>query len=166
MQGEADPVVVNTGPLIALATCGQVDLLRCLHWRVVVPNAVIAELGRGRQVSSRIAASAACPAWVEVVEPQQPISPFLRACLDEGEAAVITLALELGIRRVLIDEQRGRLAARTVGLTVSGSVAVLLRAKRAGITPAVKPCLEAMRERGIWLSERLLAVALSESGES
>jgi hypothetical protein len=47
MQDEAEPIVVNTGPLIALGSCGQIELLRCFHSRVIVPEAVVTELCRG-----------------------------------------------------------------------------------------------------------------------
>ena len=85
--------------------------------------------------------------------------------MDDGEASVIALAIELGCRLVVIDERRGRQVARLMGLEVTGTVGVLLRAKRQGMLPAVKPCLEAMRSRGVWLSDRLIAFALAESGE-
>jgi predicted nucleic acid-binding protein len=143
MPDEAEPIVINTGPLIALASCGHAELLRCFHTRVVIPEAVMTELWRGDQALGHISRSLLCPEWMEISIPTQPTPPLLRAYLDEGEAAVITLALELGVQQVLIDERRGRLAARVMGLTVSGTVGVLLRAKKAGMLPAVKPWFDA-----------------------
>lgn len=165
MPEASEPIVVNTGPLIALGTCGQIGLLRLLHPRVVVPEAVVTELERGYVDEASMSVGVLRPEWIEIQSPAHPPSPLLLAYLDEGEAAVISLALELGFLWVLIDERRGRLVARTIGLRVSGSVGVLLKAKREGMLSAVRPCLEAMRSRGIWLSERLVAFALREAGE-
>ncbi|MEJ7712989.1 MAG: hypothetical protein WKF84_24890 [Pyrinomonadaceae bacterium] len=44
----------------------------------------------------------------------------------------------MGVTRVLIDEQRGRQVARMMGLEVTGSIGVLLRAKREGLLAEVK----------------------------
>jgi predicted nucleic acid-binding protein len=166
MPVASEPIVVNTSPLLALRMCGQIELLRTLHSRVVVPQAVITELERGQAGVDALALDAERPSWLEVVALPSPLSPLLRAYLDEGEASVIALALELGITRVVIDEQRGRAVARTMGLEVTGSVGVLLRAKREGLLAAVKPSLDEMHAHGIWLSERLQTFALREAGEA
>jgi len=85
--------------------------------------------------------------------------------LDRGEAAVIGLAVEQQVRRVAIDERRGRMVARTLGLSVTGSVGLLLRARREGLLPEIRASLDAMQRAGIWLAERVRAEALREAGE-
>lgn len=165
MPAASEPVVVNTGPLLALGACGQLGLLRMLHARVVAPQAVITELERGQEASLPLALEAERPGWLEVAALVSPPSPLLTAYLDAGEAAVIALASEQGIRRVVIDERRARMVARTMGLEVAGSIGILLRAKREGLIAEIKPSIEVMRTQGIWLSERLLKFALSEAGE-
>ena len=47
MPAATEPIAVNTGPLIALAACDSLDLLRHLHSRVLVPTAVVEEFCRG-----------------------------------------------------------------------------------------------------------------------
>ena len=91
--------------------------------------------------------------------------PLVVAVLDEGEAQVVTLAQELGLRHVLIYETTGRRVARLLGLDVSGSVGVLLRAKQAGLVASVSPLVEAMREGGVWLSPSVIEFAMREAGE-
>lgn len=146
-----EPIVINTSPLLALAACAQLELLRRLHRRVVVPQAVITELERGQAAAKPLALEAERPAWLEVAALASAPSPLLTAYLDAGEAAVIALALEQGIRRVVIDERRARMVARTMGLEVAGSVGVLLRAKRLGFITEIKPSLAAMQAQGIRL---------------
>jgi predicted nucleic acid-binding protein len=164
MPAESSEVVVNTGPLIALAACGQLDLLNSLHSRVIVPEPVFAELRRGNQVLGAVTVS--LPAWVEVVPLQTSPSALLQAILDEGEASVISLAAEIGCRLVVIDERRGRMVARLEGLDVTGTVGLLLRGKRKGLITEIKPLMEAMRSKGIWLSNRLVEFILREANES
>lgn len=53
-------------------------------------------------------------------------------CLDRGEASVVKLAINEGIETVCIDEHLGRRVARLNGLRVTGSLGILIRAKREG----------------------------------
>ena len=59
-----------------------------------------------------------------------------------------------------MDERRGRTVARTMGLSVTGSVGILLKAKRQGLLPAVRPAIETMRSHGVWLSDDSQAFAV------
>ncbi len=53
-MSESGPVVTNSGPLIALASVGQLDLLSALYTIVLVPEAVwceVTEAGVGRRIA-------------------------------------------------------------------------------------------------------------------
>ena len=81
------------------------------------------------------------------------------------EASAIALALEHHIGLVAIDERRGRLFARDAGLRVTGSLGVLLRAKRLGLIEEVRPRIDQMRAAGIWTSDSLFNAVLREAKE-
>ena len=159
-----EPIAVNTGPLIALSACGCLELLPKLHARIVAPEAVLAEFLRGPKAP--LPDPRLRPEWLETVPLASAPSAALVKQLDLGEAAVIALATEQSIGLVAIDERRGRILARALGLRVTGSVGVLLRAKREGLLTAVKPCIDAMHASGVWLSQRLRAATLREAGEA
>ncbi len=147
-----------------MAGCGSLDLLRDLYDEVLVPPEVCEEIkvggttGFGADVFDR---ATWLRRWPQRIEP----SALLRNALDRGEAAVIQLALDEGVSRVCIDEPVGRRLARLSGLTVTGSIGVLLRARREGKLVSVRQAIERMRARGIWLSETVVAFALRETGE-
>jgi predicted nucleic acid-binding protein len=162
MPAASDAITVNTGPLIALVACDSLDLLRQLHRHVLVPIAVVDEFGRG---GSGKAGATGLPNWLDVRALTAPIPPLLVAHLDEGEAAAIALALEARVSLVAIDERRGRLVARDAGLAVTGTLGLLLRAKRLGFIDLVAPRLTAMRQKGIWLGEALVRRVLAEAEE-
>jgi predicted nucleic acid-binding protein len=82
--------------------------------------------------------------------------------LDLGEASVIQTALQLGIRRVCIDETIGRRVARLSNLDVTGSIGILLKAKSAGYPIEMSAAISRMRERGIWLSKDVINYALAQ----
>jgi predicted nucleic acid-binding protein len=163
MPAASEPIAVNTGPLIALSACGCLDLLSRLHSRVVAPEAVLAEFLRGQPTEP--GDLFVQPAWLEVCALATLPSPLLVKKLDRGEAETITLAIEQSIQLVVIDERRGRTAARLSGLRVTGSIGILLRAKREGLIAAIKPCLHSMQHAGMWQSQRLRSQALREAGE-
>ena len=105
------------------------------------------------------------PSWFDVRALSAPMPPILVAHLDQGEASAIALALEAGVGLVAMDERRGRLVAREMGLAVTGSLGVLLRAKRLGFIEAVAPRVAAMRRHGIWLGDALVRRVLAEALE-
>ncbi len=115
-------VVVNASPLIALGTCGRIDLLRSLYDRVVIPEEVQTELAVGGETALPAGLMEANLKWIEVLRLNSPLSIAMTARLDDGEASVIALALELGATRIVMDERKGRKLAENLGLDVIGCV--------------------------------------------
>ena len=92
---------------------------------------------------------------------------LLQRKLDAGEAEAIALASELGATLLLMDESDGRNEARSLGLTVTGTLGVLLRAKQAGALTVLKPVLDTLiREHSFRLSRSLYEQALRQVGET
>jgi predicted nucleic acid-binding protein len=58
--------------------------------------------------------------------------------LDPGESEAIALARASNARLLLMDEQRGRAVSQRLGLTIVGSLGVLIEAKKVGIIPLVQ----------------------------
>jgi predicted nucleic acid-binding protein len=157
-------VVVNTTPIIALSLVGELDLLRSLYDQVVVPSAVEAEVlagGRGGIGSSELREAS----WLRVVSLQDPRRAELLVDLDRGEAEVLALAQELHADLVIIDERLARLHAKRLGLTLTGSLGVLLRAKQLGHVKAVAPLIRRLRQGGIHLSDMVVAQVLALADE-
>ena len=103
---------------------------------------------------------------MEKLEEGIEAAPILMKSLDKGEAAVIQLAQNENIQTVCIDEAIGRRIARLSGLSVTGSIGVLLRAKREGYPISLREATQRMRQKGVWLSEQVVAFALNQAGEA
>jgi hypothetical protein len=161
---DSSPIVFNAGPLIALSLVGQLQVLPALYNKVLVPEAVwheIVDSGFGRAGAAELKASK----WIEVV-PSTSVDSFLEADLGRGESQVIAVARARGAALVLIDELLARrVAGQVYGLRVKGSGGLLVQAKKAGLIPAVRPLLDGMKERGYYLSVRLIERACSEVDE-
>jgi len=167
MSTPGDPLIVNTSPLLALAACNQIELLRSLYDRVVVPEEVDKELSAGtKRALLPGGLTAAHRIWIEVVPVSHYPKASLLADLDSGEAEVITLALELNASTVLIDERIGWRVAKREGLIPIGSLGIILLAKRKGLIAEVKTQLHEMRNRGIYLNQRVIDAAIVLAGET
>lgn len=86
--------------------------------------------------------------------------------LDRGEAEVIALAQEHRADLVILDERLARLHARRLGLAMTGTLGVLLRAKEQGLVTAVAPVISDLRQGGLRLSDAIVAEALRLAGEA
>ena len=126
-------VVSNTSPIINLAAIGQLDLLRRLYGKVVIPQTVHEEITRAG-VEQPGSTDVETQAWIETRPvADQALVASLRLELDEGEAAAIALAVELSADLILLDERKGRRIAARLGLHPVGLLGVLIEAKHAGV---------------------------------
>jgi predicted nucleic acid-binding protein len=96
---------------------------------------------------------AAAPAWLEICQVSD-VDPKLQH-LDRGEREAITLAGSFSAASVLIDERKGRLAARERGLAVSGTLGVLDLADRRGLV-ALAAAIERLTATNFRASPRVL----------
>lgn len=92
-----------------------------------------------------------------------------QAHLDCGERDTLTLTMEMDRALVLMDEAEGREVARAQGLSVRGSLGVLIEAYRKGLLGAAQKRMsfaEIVRRQDIWvnpeLAERLLHEVLED----
>lgn len=79
--------------------------------------------------------------------------------LGAGEAEAIALAHEKGMRLIL-DDRKARAIATRLGVPITGTVGLLLKAKTLGVIPLAKPLLETLEASGFHLGPDILAEAL------
>jgi predicted nucleic acid-binding protein len=159
-------VVADTSVLINRCRVGQGGLFKSLFLEVVIPPEVAAEFDALTLSVPRF--SGLClPAGIREQSPAA-LHPSVRAAegLDVGEAAALSLAVEIHADAVLIDERRGHEVALQLGLHTIGLLGILLRAKAVGIVPQIAPVIERLeRDAGFWISEKLRADVLRLAGE-
>lgn len=160
--GLVGPVVVSdAGPLIALGRLDLLHVLGLLFTQVQVPDVVVAEcLARpGNPDTRRIQLA------LESGLLQPCVLPLvLLPGLEAGESAAITRALQIGAA-VLMDERAGRAHAEQLGLAVTGTLGVLVRARRRGLIGPLAPLVSTLRTSGQRLSHAAVAHALAMLGE-
>lgn len=162
---KTEEIVINTSPLISLmAAMGDLEILNMLYNKVLVPFEVCEEIYAGGAEGFGIASFEQAE-WLQKWPYPMEIAPLLRNSLDRGEASVIQLALDQKVGTVCIDETTGRRIAKLSNLHVTGSIGILLRAKKEGAPIVIRDAIARMKEQGIWLGESVVAFALREAGE-
>ncbi len=147
---ETKEIVINTGPLLALISAlGDLSFLESLYKRVLVPFEVCQEIECGGASGFGVDEFRKAE-FIEKKSHALTIAPFLHNALDLGEAAVIQLALDEQIDTVCIDESIGRRIARLNGLELTGSIGVLIRAKKNGLDFSMRNAIDQMKSRGIF----------------
>lgn len=157
-------VIFNTSPLQYLHQVGQIDLLSKLFRRIVVPEAVVAELAAGRRLGVSLPAPEAI-GWVDRRNPASPAGGLLAWDLGAGESAVLSLALEHPGSWVVLDDKLAREAAVHLNIPLLGTAGILLRAKRARHLQAIRPVLDQLAALGFRLTPQTVRHILDLAGE-
>lgn len=135
--------VSNSGPLIALANIRCFEFLHSLFGEICITEAVYRETTRLKQLPATSAIRTTT--WVKTFPVRDQLAvELLRNELDEGESESIVLARELNAAQILIDERRARRKTLQLGINTIGTLGILLLAKGRGLTPLIKPHLDAL----------------------
>ena len=155
-------IISNTTPLFAFAALGRFDLLEKVHGRIVVVETVVRECEAGGPV---IVPDLRVTPWIRIIPaPDRADERFYM--LDAGERDTLSLALENGASRVLIDERLGRNLAEYHGLTVVGSLGTLLKAQQLGLISEFLPLVRQLQACGFRYHEPLVMRLAALVGES
>lgn len=150
----SDITVVDASPLIVFHQVGQFDLLRGLFLQILVPTAVALEV---------VPSLGVLPTWID----ERPVMRTLALPekLDPGERAAIALASQLAADYIVLDDLPARRVATRLGLTVVGSLGLLIRALDYGMIEQVRPVMDQMVDHGLFVTEELYHDILVSAGE-
>ncbi len=159
-------VVVNTTPLIALSHVGQLNLLKQLYGEIIIPEAVYQELSvKEDSVCKKMVDKSL--GWIRVCRISNQMAKVMyKTQLHDGEVEVMILSKEILADVVIIDDATAKKHAKYLGLPVTGTLGVLIRAKREGYIDEIKPILDRMMEKGIYISQSVIEMCLKQAGET
>ena len=147
-------IVSDTSCLILFYKIGEFDLLKKVFGKIHITKTVQKEFNQP------------IPDWIEVVELTTGLQKGLLSYLDKGEATAISLAAEHKHSLLIIDEIKGRNVAKEMGISVTGSLGVLIAAKKKGHIRSVKPLIEKIQKTNFRISEALIEQVLKKVNES
>ncbi|WP_343210123.1 DUF3368 domain-containing protein [Anaerolentibacter hominis] len=158
-------VMVNSTPLIVLCSVGKLDLLRKLYKEIYIPQAVFDEVTEKPDSACQLLKESLDWIHVEKVHNDSDRKMY-KAKLHDGEVEVMILAQEKKkADLVIIDDNAAKKTAKFLGLTVTGTIGVLLKAKREGYITELAPIIENMQNNGFYISVQLKKIVLEQAGE-
>jgi predicted nucleic acid-binding protein len=157
-------LVVNASPLIHLARIDRLDLLVSLGKRLLVPEAVIGEIHAGSHRDGTADKVKTLSSILQVDD--RPIPERIRSWdLGAGESQVLAHAVERPGAEVVLDDLAARRCARSLGLSMIGTLGIVVLCRHRGIISAARPVLETLCEAGLRLRPALMDEALAKIGE-
>ncbi len=135
-------VISDTSCLIILSKINLTEILRLLFGEVWITEQVKNELGEQ------------LPEWI-IVKKADAVrtSKIIALNLDEGEASAMALYLEQTEDALLvIEERKGRLIARDLGIKIIGTLGIIIKAKEAGFIKDMQEIVEILEQTDFRLS--------------
>lgn len=147
-------IISDTSCLILLDKINERDILEKLYGEVIITSFIAHEYGKS------------LPSWIKIIDPKniEFMNELLKS-LDRGEASAITLAIELQDCTLILDEEPARKKAIELGLTFTGTLGVLAKAKREGIILLLKPYFDKIELTDFHTTPELLRMILKSVGE-
>jgi len=157
-------VICNTSPLQYLHQLGQLALLPALAGSVTIPPAVREELAEGRRRGVDLPVPENLD-WVTVRAPAAISAERLIRDLGRGETEVLMLALESSDAVAVLDDALARRIAVSLGIRLTGTLGLLIDAKKIGRLAAVAPLLDQLQTLGFRLASHTRTAVLKLAGE-
>lgn len=157
-------LVVNASPLILLARIDRLDLLTPLADLLVVPDAVLREIQAGSHLDEAAEKIKSLPSILQVADLSVPDRVHLWD-LGAGESQVLAHGLERLGAGVVLDDLAARRCARSLGLSMIGTIGIVILCRHRGILSSARPVLEKLCEAGLRLKPALMEDALAKVGE-
>ena len=146
-------IVCNTSPLILLAKIHRLDTLNRLYSELLIPKAVADEIGIKPGKENDQVQALLKKGTLQLRQVSEKTLAELPIDLGRGEREAIALAIDSGADLVILDDRQGRLVSRDKGLSVTGTVGVLIEAKERGFIPSLRPEMDRLIEAGMWINE-------------
>lgn len=147
-------IISDTSCFIILTKIGELDLLKRVYGQIITTPDIANEYGE------------TLPDWVEIIDVTDKYKQrLLEMQIDKGESSAIALALEMPESLVILDDYKARKIAERLGITFTGTVGVIIKAKLLGIIPSIKPILQKIKDTDFRLSPEIELQALIEAKE-
>ena len=147
-------IISDTSCFIILSKIGELDILQKLYGQIITTSDISDEFGE------------ILPSWVLIKDVHNKQSQkILEIQIDKGESSAIALALEMENCTIILDDFKARKVAQNLGLSVTGTIGVIVKAKLNGIIPSIKPLINKIRQTNFRLSAEIEALALEQAKE-
>ena len=149
-----ETIISDTSCLILLSNIGELYLLQKLYHNIITTIEVANEFGQ------------TLPDWITIkASTNWHYQQILELQVDKGEASAIALAIEFIDCILIVDDYKARRVAANLGIKITGTIGIIIKAKLNGIIPSIKPFFEKIKKTDFRLSEEIIRLAYLEAGE-
>ena len=137
-------IISDTSCFIILTNIGELHLLQKLYSKITTTIEIATEFGEP------------LPDWVEILSVKsKDTQRLLEMQIDKGESSAIALALEISDSLLILDDIKARKVATQLGLSITGTLGIIIKAKLEGIIPSVIPILNKIKQTDFRLSNEV-----------
>lgn len=147
-------VITDASCFILLDKIDALFVLEELYMEVITTPEIAAEYGKR------------LPRWVDVkaVQNRELLYTYAES-IDIGEASAMALANEIHADLLILDDGAARKFAEKLKLEITGSMGVLLNAKKNNIITEIRPYLDKIQQTNFRISSSIISRILSAAGE-
>lgn len=156
--------ITNTLPALYLYRIGVLNWLPQIFDEVCISQKVVEELKEGRGKGYDVPNPENYD-WLRIVDTEVIPDQWNSLSLGSGELTTMAFALAHPDYIVLFDDLLARRTAQAAGLTVWGTLQILLEAKKRGLVPAVSPAVDNFAISGMWFPAEVRRRLLTLAGE-
>lgn len=147
-------IISDTSCFIILSKIEKLYLLKSVYCQIVTTSDIVEEFGEQ------------LPDWIIIEHvADKSRQRILELQIDRSESSAIALALETQNCTLILDDFKARKIAQQLGITITGTIGVIVKAKLNGIIPSIKPYIEKIKETNFRISAEIELQALKEAEE-
>ena len=137
-------IISNASCLIVLDNIGMLDVLKELYGKVFITEEVSKEFGK------------TVPDWIEVRKvSDNKYLKLMKNFVDLGEASTIALAVETDDIVIILDDLKARKLGQKLNLKITGTIGVLIKARKKNIITSTQEVLNRLRNEGFRISDEI-----------
>lgn len=148
-------VIADTSCLILLSKIDELAILKLNYNRILITPEIANEFDQK------------LPDWIEIIKVKDKgLQLLLQDFLDMGESTALALALETDNATVILDDLKARKLAQKLGLKITGTIGVVVKAKLQGNIPSAKTVLNKILDTDFRINFKTVEEAIKQAGES
>lgn len=159
-------VVSNSTPIILLQKIGYLDLLQKLYSKIYIAKAVYREIFIDGIEKTEKHDFLLKYNWIEIVEIKNiEAKKMFTTSLHDGEVETMILAMEKSADLCILDDLLARKYAKGFDLNVTGTLGLIVTAKKKGFIKEVKSLIDKLIDVGMFIGEDLYNIIISMANE-
>jgi predicted nucleic acid-binding protein len=147
-------IIADASCLIALTNINALWILESVYKNVFITQIILDEY------------ELPIPEFIKIKEVKDlNIQRVLSGYLDPGEASAIALGIENPDSILILDDLKGRKEAQKLKIRFTGTLGVIIKAKKENHLTDASSYFNALREKGFRISDKIIELAIKESNQ-